>query len=165
MQSPAPSSRAGTNKRQLCRVSSLCTQRPGWRLGNSPSAPRGFLGCCHPLCLCWKARRARESRSQPGHIPVSPSTRPCRLAPVPALEEGQGEDTQHHPGASSAPAKPIPAGLQGEEGAVAAATVPFWGESPHGTPRAALGPGGCPGSIPAVPRPSSRCQSRLIKVG
>lgn len=39
--------------------------------------------------------------------------------------------------------KAQPSRVEGEEGDVAAAMVPILGDSPHGTPIAAVGPGGC----------------------
>lgn len=64
-EAPVPAPGAGTNKRQLCRVSSLCTQRPDRPLGNSPSGPQGFPGCCHPLCPHWEGKRVRASLGIP----------------------------------------------------------------------------------------------------
>lgn len=57
---------------------------------------------------------------------MSPGARSCLLGPVAALE-CQCEGTHHPPSASSAPAKPSPAGLEGEERDVAAAMVPILG--------------------------------------
>lgn len=135
---------AGTNKRQLCRVSSLCTQRPGWPLGNSPSGPQGFLGCCHPLCPHWKGKRGASKPRNPDH---SRGTSRCPQAPVPACS------VLFLPWSASVKAlitlpvphlllqSPAQRGWRGRRGMWLLPWCPFWGDSRRGTPTAAVGPG------------------------
>lgn len=72
MQSPGPAPGAGTNKRQLCRVSSLCTQGPAWPLGNSPSGAQSCRGAATPSACAGKGKEVRASLG----IPITAALHP-----------------------------------------------------------------------------------------
>lgn len=159
MQSPGPCSRG--RHQQKATVSCVLPLHPTTWLAarEQPLGTPGLSGVLPPpLPALQREERGAGKPRNPDHsrrcIPLSPSTRSCLLGPVPALEECQGEGTHHRPHLLLQ--SPAQQGWRERRGMWLLPWCPFWGDSPHGAPIAAVGPGGCPWSVPAVRRPSSR---------